>query len=147
MIEADGCDYNPGEPFDPEELTELAKDVAVGEDGPAGFNARMRKRNRRLCWLISRAGAERDGRFRYLLKDEKLKEDAGVALALLGYDYAMNGNAEALQAILDSLAKQRPGADAQELIPLAFIDEWDVTIAAYEKHFSKGTDGAGGLAA
>ena len=132
VIEADGMDYNPGERFDPDELAELAK----SKDDP-----------RRLSWLISRAGAERDGRFRYLLEDEKPEEDPGVALALLGYDYAMNGNVEALQIILDSLGKRRPGADAQELIPLAFIDEWEVTVAAYEKHFSKGTDGAGGLAA
>ena len=80
------------------------------------------------------------------MKDEELKkkddEYHSLALALAAYDYSVNGNKEALQFLSDELAKQRRGSDAQAVVPLGFIDEWDLTIAAFEKHFARGADGA-----
>lgn len=139
-------DYNAGEPFDVEELARLANEIMSSADTPG---TSRRDKVRRLSWLICRAGAENETLFRYLLNDEALKlnddDHRSLALALAGYDYSVNDNQEALKYILDDLAKAEPGSDAQAAVPLGFIDEWEVTIAAHEKHFAW-TDGAGGIA-
>jgi len=134
-------DYDPREKFDPEELTRLAK----GPDESA-TDTEKSDHVRRLSWLIARAAAGKDASFKHLLNDASLKKEHSLLLALSGYDYALNGNRKALDYLLAELAKTRPGSDAQELIPLAFLDEWELTIAGYEKHFASGTDGAGGIA-
>jgi beta-lactamase regulating signal transducer with metallopeptidase domain len=126
-------------PFDP------AKAIALA--------AKPRKSNadtRRLMFLILQAAVEKAPELLPLLKDETLKktddEYHSIGLALSAYGYSLNGNKEALQFIFDELAKERRGSDAQAVVPLGFIDEWDLTMAAFEKHFAQGADGAAALA-
>ncbi|HUF60522.1 MAG TPA: M56 family metallopeptidase [Verrucomicrobiales bacterium] len=140
-LEFGNTDYDPREPFDPDELVTLANEFK-GE--PKG--SKDRAAIRRLSWLISRAGAEKNARFRYLLENAEMKKEESLALALAGFDYSVNGNIEGLEYIVNELAKARRGSDAQAAVPLGFIDEWDISIAAHRKHFASGTDGAGGLA-
>ena len=89
--------YNPTELFDPEELVRLSKLVKV----PDQNGSRKRAKIRRLLWLICRAGAEKDTRFRYLLDDAELKQNDdpfnSIALGLAAYDYSVNGTQTALQ--------------------------------------------------
>ena len=126
-------------PFDPEKLKRLA-----------AASAKSRDQTRSLMFLILQAAVEKATQFRPLLKDEKLKESDdehhSIALALAAYDYSINGNKGALQYIADELAKEPIGSDAQAAVPLGFIDEWELTMGAHEKHFAQ-TDGAGAVAA
>jgi hypothetical protein len=125
-----GWDYNPAEPFNREELVRLA---AHPQENP-----------RRLMWLINRAGAEKDERFRYLLDQKELRKNPSLDLSLAGYDYSVNGNQKALDAILGKLAKKEVGSDAAPVGVLSFIDEWDRTIPAIRAHFVL-ADGAAGI--
>ncbi|MFN0129584.1 MAG: hypothetical protein ACKV19_23200 [Verrucomicrobiales bacterium] len=131
-------DYKPTEPFSRKELAHLA--------------AHPRENPRRLMWLINRAGAENDRRFLYLLEHRKALLDQqfpghtkAIALALAGYEFSLTGNPVALENILDSLAAEPVGSDAGGVLTLAFINEWDRTIAAVRTHFVR-TDGAGSMA-
>jgi hypothetical protein len=125
-----GSDYNAAEPFNREELVRLA---AHPQENP-----------RRLMWLINRAGAEKDERFRYLLAQKELRENPALDLSLAGYDYSVNGNKKALDTILGKLAKEEIGSDSQSVLVLSFIDEWDRTISAAQAHFVR-ADGTGGI--
>jgi hypothetical protein len=104
---------------------------------------------RSLMFMILQASVEKAGELQPLLKDEQLKrkddEYHSLALALAAYDYSLNGNREALQFLLDQLANG-PAGDVQAAVPFGFIDEWELTIAAHEKHFARGADGAAGEA-
>ncbi|MEZ5327193.1 MAG: M56 family metallopeptidase [Verrucomicrobiales bacterium] len=104
---------------------------------------------RSLMFMILQATAEKSKGLRPLLQDEELKRNddkfQSMALALAAYDYAINGNKQGLTYILDELEKEPLGSDAQAAVPLGFIDEWDETVAAHEKHFAR-TDGTGGIA-
>lgn len=131
-------DYKPTEPFDRKELAHLA--------------AHPRENPRRLMWLINRAGAEKDRRFLFLLEQSESLLDQknqghtkAIALALAGYEFSLTGNPVALDNILNSLAAEPVGSDAGEVLTLAFINEWDRTIAAVRTHFVR-TDGAGSMA-
>jgi hypothetical protein len=131
-------DYKPTERYDRRELKRLAANPRVDP--------------RRLMWLINRAGAEQDTKVRFILDqreailDQRTAGQAhGLALALHGYDYSVNGNQAALDAILADLAAQPVGSDADAVVALAFIDEWDKSIDAIKKHFAR-SDGAGSIA-
>lgn len=131
IFEASSSDYHATEVFDPAELTRLA--------------AEPKKNFRRLMWLINRAGAEKDTNFRYLLEQKDLRQDAAVNLALLGYDYSVNGNGKALDELLATLAKEPVGSDSSVVVALSFVDEWDRVQKAVTAHFAA-TDGAGSYA-
>lgn len=130
------------EPFDPAKALALAEAVKKS-DGDIDDD------RRRLMFMILQATAERAPELRPLLEDKELrhKDDdfQSFALALAAYDFAVNGNKKGLQFILDTLAAG-PAGDVQAAVPLGFIDEWDLSIAAHEKHFDKGSDGAAGEA-
>jgi tetratricopeptide (TPR) repeat protein len=130
FIKSIGGLYNPTIPFKPEEL----KQLAANTESEADF--------RRLNWLILRAGAEKDDSFRHLLDQEELREDGDVNLALIAYDYSVNGNAKALDYLLASLAMEKTGSDSSVVVALAFVDEWDRIPKALKAHFVH-SDGAG----
>lgn len=119
-------------PFDQEELARLAE--KPGKDP------------RRLTDLIHRAAAEKDVRFRYLVDQQNLRQEPAMDLAVSAYDYAVNGNQKALDHILEIHSKEPFGSDSDSVVTLSYIDEWDVTIKAYETHFSQGSDGSGSIA-
>ena len=98
-------------------------------------------------FMILQGSVEKAVELQPLLKDEQLKrkddEYHSLALALAAYDYSLNGNREALQFLLDQLANG-PAGDVQAAVPYGFMDEWELTMAAHEKHFARGADGAAG---
>lgn len=104
------------EPLDEMELRELA--------------ANPRKDRYRFNILICRAAAKKDARFRFLLEQERLREDSWIDMALNAYDYAVNGNNGALQTILDQLANEEPGSDVDSVLVLSFLGEWELSIPA-----------------
>jgi hypothetical protein len=131
-------DYKPTERYDRRELKRLA--------------ASPRENPRRLMWLINRAGAEKDSRVRFLLDQREAILDQrsagqahGLALALHGYDYSVNGNQAALDAVLADLAAQPVGSDADAVVALSFVNEWDRSPIAIKNHFVR-SDGAGSIA-
>jgi len=132
LFKSIGGDYNATEPFQPDELRQLA----VNPKSPNDF--------RRLMWLIHRAGAEKDSSFRDLLDKPELRRNNQVNLALMGYDYSVNGHQKALDELLDRLTKEKAGSDSSVVVALGFIDEWDRIPKAVNAHFSE-TDGAGGI--
>ena len=125
-------------PFVPQKALELAAKGELASDEV-----------RRLMFMMLQASVEKAGELQPLLKDEQLKrkddEHHSLALALAAYDYSMNANREALQFLLDQLANG-PAGDVQAAVPFGFIDEWELTMAAHEKHFARGADGAAGEA-
>ena len=131
FVDSIGGDYNPTIPFNPEELRQLAANPKSEDDF------------RRLDWLILRAGAEKDASFRYLLDQPVLRKDEEVNLALIAYDYSVNGNAQALDDLLARLAKEKVGSDSIVIAALAFVDEWDRVPKAVNAHFVH-ADGSGG---
>jgi len=126
-----GIDYNPTEKVDPRELHQLA--------------AEPEQNARRLMWLISRAAAEKDDQFQYLLKRPGLRKDEDVDLALANYDYSLNGRQECLDYILEKDAVTTKGGDTATVLVMSFVDEWDRTIDAIKEH-ERHADGAGGIA-
>jgi tetratricopeptide (TPR) repeat protein/predicted Ser/Thr protein kinase len=126
-----GGDYNPATAFKPDELRQLAA------------NPKSHGDFRRLMWLINRSGAEKDAGFRYLLDKPELRKNEEVNLALIGYDYSVNGNPKALDELLAKLAKEKVGSDSSVVVALSFIDEWDRVPKVVKAHFSE-ADGAGG---
>jgi tRNA A-37 threonylcarbamoyl transferase component Bud32/tetratricopeptide (TPR) repeat protein len=122
----------PNEPLNPVELTRLAA------------NPKSPRDVRRLMLLINLAGAQKDASFRFLLDKPELRKNAGIEMALLGYDYSVNGNKEALESLLAKLAQQEVGSDSGVVGVLSFIDEWDRSTKAVNAHFTV-SDGAGGI--
>jgi len=129
-------EFSPLPPFNQEELERIARSP--------------HKDLGRMAYLIHRAAAEKDTRFRYLLDQPELRDaealDRAPAmdLALAAYDYSVNGNEEALDHILEIHARESPGSDSDSVVTLGYLDEWDRTIEAYHAHFAQGADGAGG---
>jgi tetratricopeptide (TPR) repeat protein len=134
FIQSIGGSYNPTIPFKPGELRQLA----------AKPESEMDEMDyRHLAELICRAGAEKDSGFRYLLEKPELRKDEEVNLALIAYDYSINGNPKALDELLSKLAKEKTGSDSSVAATLAFVDEWDRVPKAMKAHFV-GADGSGG---
>jgi serine/threonine protein kinase/tetratricopeptide (TPR) repeat protein len=131
FIQSIGGPYNPTIPFNPEELKQLAA------------NPKSEWEFRRLARLINRAGAEKDCSFRYLLEKPELRKNEEVHLALIAYDYSVNGNPKALDDLLARLAKEKTGSDSSVAATLAFVDEWDRVPNAMNAHFAE-ADGSGG---
>jgi hypothetical protein len=119
--------------YDPKELSALAEKPSRDSGD-----------NRRMMELILQAAAKSDKSFESLLKRKELREANNVDLALLAYEYNLNKSETALNRILAQLATEDIGADVDTTLALAFIDEWDLSIRAFRKHFVR-TDGAGGL--
>lgn len=125
-------------PFSPQAALQLAAKADKSRD-----------EIRHLMFMILQASVEKTPELRPLLHDAELKQQDdrwhSLGLALAAYDFSINDKPKALQFIFDQLAKEPVGSDAQAAIPLGFIDEWEDTIAAHEKHFAR-TDGAGATA-
>ena len=118
------------EPFNPDELVELAKHPKNDSDG-------------RLGRLILRAAAEKDARFRYLLEQENLSEDPELELVLSAYDYAVNGKQKALEKILVRHRRLAGNWDSDTVWVLSYVDEWNLTEKALGSRILS-ADGAGG---
>ncbi len=123
-------------PFDPAEALRLAaKPKKTNED------------TRRLMFLLLQAAVEKAPEVAPLLEDSAMKQHDddyhSLALGLAVYDFALNGKKESLKFICDELAKEEPGSDAQATVAMGFLDEWETSIAAHERHFARGADGAG----
>ncbi len=118
--------------FDAEALRALA-------DKPS----RSRSEEQKLRVLILHAAVRKDASFQDLLKRPELRKAKLTDLALSGYDYAVNNSEAGLDRILAQLATEDIGADADTIVVLSVLDEWDRTIRAFRKHFVH-TDGAGG---
>ena len=119
-------------PFDPAELKRLAEDP--------GENARP------MAELVLRAAAEGDRSFRYLLDESMPEDEPGLTLALDAYDYAVNGNQEALDRILAVHVedfKQGRAGDSNAVWVLAYVNEWDQVKEAFNANPLSG-DGSGG---
>lgn len=119
-------------PFDQQSLVQLAAHPETDTGG-------------QLVRLILRAGAEKDAKFQYLLGQKELRQDAEVDLALLAYDYSVNGNKKALESILARhISESNPRSwDSGTVMVLAYVDEWNLSKKALESHVLSG-DGAGG---
>jgi hypothetical protein len=126
-------DYSLREKLDGAELRKLA-----------AKESRDHAENRRLMLLILHAAATGDASFADLPGKPGLRTAKNVDLALDGYDFAIHRNPAALDRILASLRKQPVGADADEIVVLSVLDEWDKSIPAFRQHFRR-TDGAGGI--
>ena len=119
---------NPSQPFDPKELSSLVANPAEL------LTTKDYDRERRMFQLISRAGAEKAAQFRTLLTNTELLKTPMLSLALAGYDYSVNGNQKALDFLLTKLAAQPVGSDSGVAGVLAFVDEWERSVAAVESH-------------
>ncbi len=95
-----------------------------------------------LRGLIGLACANKSTRFSYLLEDKSVVSSQPLPLAAL--DWSLNHNSKALDFILNSLAKQSVGADCDEPVVLAYVDEWERSAPAVDAHFTQ-TDGAGSI--
>ncbi|MEQ1853357.1 MAG: hypothetical protein ABMA01_17400, partial [Chthoniobacteraceae bacterium] len=127
-------------PYNPEATLKLAAKVK-----------QSRGDIRELMVSILQAAAEKAAELQPLLQDEELKrrddEHHSLALALAAYDYSLNGNRKALQFLMDELAKQPLGGDPQAVVPLGYIDEWDVSPIAQLKQFCMSGDVASSVSA
>lgn len=119
-------------PFDQEALVQMAANPEMDTEGE-------------LVRLILRAGAGKDAKFQYLLGQKKLRKSPEVDLALLAYDYSVNGNQKALETILSRHVNEADPRtwDSGTVMVLGYVDEWDLTRNALESHVLSG-DGAGG---
>jgi hypothetical protein len=127
--------YPQSLPFDRAELALLA-----------GTRPEQRDRDevlQRIAFLLKRAGAAKDTGFRHLLDDATLRTHAVTEAALKAYDYGVNGNTMALDALLERLAATEKGDAGGMRIGdvLAYVDEWERSIPLMEKHV--GGDGEG----
>jgi len=130
----------------PEQLLSLSKPYSSKElRSLAAKPSRTDSENNQLMRLILLAAAKRDASIQYLLKDPELPKDRDIELALAGYDYMLNQSKESLDKVLAQLATEGMGADANAIVILGVVDEWDRTIRAFKKHFFH-TDGAGASA-
>lgn len=119
-------------PFEPDSLVRLAEHPESGEAG-------------QLVRLILRAGVEKDVRFQYLLAKKELRKNAEVDLALLAFDYSVNGNQSALKTILSRhVDRASPRSwESSTVLVLGYVDEWNLTKKAFESR-PMSADGAGG---
>jgi hypothetical protein len=119
-------------PFDHQALVQMAANPETDTGG-------------QLVRLILRAGAVKDAKFQYLLGQKKLRKDPEVDLALLAYDYSVNGNQKALKSILSRHVNEvRPASwESSTVMVLAYVNEWNLVKKALESHVLSG-DGAGG---
>lgn len=90
------------------------------------------------------AAYKKDPSFQYLLQRDDLRKEFGmIDLALCVYDYQLNQSKTAMNQLLARLATEDIGSDSTTIVMIAVMDEWDLTVRAYRKHFIY-TDGAGG---
>lgn len=136
-----------GGPNEPDQTPEQLLDLANKYD-PVDLKALAAKdkRNSRedftLMCLILMAATKKDASFAYLLKDSELPKKSHIKLALAAYDYNINQSREALDRIFAQLAIDPMGGDVSSIMALSVVDEWDLSIRAFQKHFYH-TDGAG----
>lgn len=96
-------------PFDDKHLREL-----VEQHGP-------RKNWSEIKYLLTRAAAELDPQFLDLLGREDLNQNIDTKNALLAYDYAINGNTEALDHLFENEVRDL-------LFYISHLDEWEKSI-------------------
>ncbi len=118
-------------PFDQQALVQMAAHPDTDTGG-------------QLVRLILRAGAEKNAKFQYLLGQKELRKAPEIDLAILAYDYSVNGNQEALESILSRHANEASPKswDSGTVMVLAYVDEWNLSKKALESHVLSG-DGAG----
>lgn len=119
--------------FDAELLTHLAKHPEENE-----------KFDYQLVDIILRAAVEKNAKFQYLLKNEKLRKD--YEAALLAYDYNLTGNHQALETLLARFrkeAKERRSWELAILGSLSAVNEWKLIKDALGS-VALSADGAGG---
>lgn len=96
-------------------------------------------------WIL-RAAVERDESFQDLLENEGLRADINSKAALLAYDYRVNGNEEALDALLDHVRREM-NARRSWMLPYLYglggVDEWERTKQVLGS-VPLSADGAGG---
>ncbi|MEQ1851955.1 MAG: hypothetical protein ABMA01_10225, partial [Chthoniobacteraceae bacterium] len=96
---------------------------------------------KRLVDMIHQAAVEKAVELRPLLADEKLKasddKNGSIGFALAAYDYSVNGNKAALQQLLDGMALDDNRKAETAAWSLNYVDEWDLTMAAWLKHFGR----------
>lgn len=102
-------------PFDQQALVQMAANPEADTGG-------------QFVDLILRAAAEKDAKFQYLLGKKELRKDPTVDLALLAYDYSVNGNQKALESILMRHVNAPPprGWDSNTVMVLAYVNEWNL---------------------
>lgn len=100
-----------------------------------------------LANMILGAAAERNPACQDLLQRSDLRQkDPVLDLALSAYDYMVNGNAAALEHILDahrSAGEENGSWDSNAIWVLGYVDEWPRTEAALKSYLLMG-DGTGG---
>jgi hypothetical protein len=99
-------------PFDAAELRRLAKAKDQEDHGET------------MARLVVRAAAEKHPGFQDLLTRPELRKNPMLDMALCAYDYAVNGNREALERAAGTYEGDFDGPAAWAL---AYVDEWDVT--------------------
>jgi hypothetical protein len=119
-------------PFDQQALVQMAADPEADTGG-------------QFVDLILRAAAEKDAKFQYLLGKKGFRKDPTVDLALLAYDYSVNGNQKALESILSRHINEAAPRiwDSNTVMVLAYVNEWDLVKKALESHVLS-ADGSGG---
>ncbi|SHI52520.1 hypothetical protein SAMN02745181_0315 [Rubritalea squalenifaciens DSM 18772] len=135
---------DPNEPYKtPEQLLSLPS-----EYNPADLKTLAAKENRTgrenstLSRLILMAAVKKDASCADLLKDKELLKNEQIKLALAAYDYNLNQSRAALDTIFARMAIDPMGGDVDSIVALGVVDEWDLSIRAFQKHFYH-TDGAG----
>ena len=124
--------YDPNRPVVAKKVWELA-----------ALEKHSHGESRALTDYILRAAAQRDDRFRKLIDRESLRKSSNLNLAMLVYDYSITGNKEALDLFMAEDAKLPRGGDYDEIVAMAFLDEWDRTIVEMRRH-QVFADGAAG---
>ena len=119
------------EPWNPAELRKLAN------QGHPDF--------RRMMWLINRASAEKDDSFLDLLHRSDLMKRREIRMSLHGYEFAISGNPDALNKLIEEDRRDPRGGDSAGILVAGHLDEWNQTIDMIRSHEAK-TDGAGSIA-
>ena len=140
--------FNLRKPYEPKELktrfAAFAKDFKENKTQLAKVTNMRSREAYAISNHILLAAYKKDASFQYMLKEAEIRKEFGhIDLALCVYDYQLNKSKPALNQLLAQLATEPMGYDSTVIVMIAVIDEWDLTVKAYKKHFYR-TDGAGG---
>lgn len=127
--------YDPREPFNPEELRTLLK--------PGFWTDKV---GRRIQYMLLHAGAVKDQSFRFAFDIDFLKQNPNYEMIFAAYRYSALGEDEALDEIMaEGAALGYYGGDTAHRLVLPWIDEWDRTIVANRRHAAAPADGTAGF--
>lgn len=124
--------FDPKVPFDPKEMARLVEAVTPDTRNP-----------RSLVDALMQVTAQKDGKFRALIKREDLRRHRTIEMALCAYDYTINDSEKALARLIELDAEQKLGGDYMSIAIMGMIDEWDRTIDSVWRHAAH-SDGAAG---